>query len=100
MLACSFADNPVTLPGVDKNKAYVSTTNSQYHDDAEDFLCSEVFSNYGDLMVSLKVLRGYEQSRCLLRDIRARRTRERTRKSSSRQPSFAPDRMFLLLDYL
>jgi len=50
VLGVGVEDNPVTLPGVDKNKAYVSTTNSQYHDDAEDFLCSEVFSNYGDLM--------------------------------------------------
>lgn len=45
-------DNPPTLPGIDDNKVYVSTTNYQYHDDAEEFLSSEVLSNYGDLLVS------------------------------------------------
>lgn len=47
-------DNPPTLPGIDDNKVYVSTTNYQYHDDAEEFLSSEVLSNYGDLLVSFK----------------------------------------------
>ena len=45
-------DNPPTLSGIDDNKVCVSTTNYQYHDDAEEFLSSEVFSNYGDLLVS------------------------------------------------
>ena len=45
-------DNPPTLSGIDDNKVYVSTTNYQYHDDAEEFLSSEVFTNYGDLLVS------------------------------------------------
>lgn len=47
-------DNPPTLPGIDDNNVYVSTTNYQYHDDAEEFLSSEVLSNYGDLLVSFK----------------------------------------------
>ena len=45
-------DNPPTLPGVDDSKVYVSTTNYQYHDDAEEFLFSEVLSHYGDVLVS------------------------------------------------
>lgn len=45
------SDNPSTVPGVD-NSAYYSTSNSQYHDDAEEFLLSEVSSHYGDLLVS------------------------------------------------
>ena len=45
------SDNPSTVPGVD-NSAYYSTTNSQYRDDAEEFLLSEVSSHYGDLLVS------------------------------------------------
>ena len=51
---CLIADNPVTLPGLDERKAYVSTANSQYHDDAEEILHGEVFSNYGDLLVSFR----------------------------------------------
>ena len=46
-------DNPPTLHGVDDSNAYVSTTNLQYHDDAEEFLYSEVLSHYGDLLVSV-----------------------------------------------
>ena len=58
-VVCSFVkllyfvtDNPPTLPGVDDDKVYVSTTNYQYHDDAEEFLFSEVLSHYGDVLVS------------------------------------------------
>lgn len=50
-------DNPPTLPGIDDNKVYVSTTNYQYHDDAEEFLSSEVLSNFGDLLVSYVLVR-------------------------------------------
>ena len=52
MLVCLIADNPVILPGIDNSKAYISTTNSQYHDDAEEFMYCEVLSNFGDLLVS------------------------------------------------
>ena len=55
LLLCFVTDNPPTLPGVNDNSAYVSTTNYQYHDDAEEFLFSEVLSNYGDLLVSLQM---------------------------------------------
>ena len=54
VLLCLIADNPPCLPGVDESKAYFSTTNPQYLDDAEDFLHSEVLSHYGDLLVSFK----------------------------------------------
>lgn len=50
VLGVGVEDNPPTLSGIDDNKVYVSTTNYQYHDDAEEFLSSEVFSNYGDLL--------------------------------------------------
>ena len=39
------------MPGIGDSEVYVSTSNMQYHDDAEDFLYSEVLSNYGDLLV-------------------------------------------------
>ena len=52
VLLFNFTDNPPTLPGVEDNSVYVSTTNYQYHDDAEEFLHSEVLSQYGDLLVS------------------------------------------------
>lgn len=51
-LLCFIVDNPSTLPGDIDSNAYVSTTNLQYHDDAEEFLYSEVLSHYGDLLVS------------------------------------------------
>ena len=47
-----FADNHVSLPGVDASKAYVNTKNIQYQDDAEEFLYKELLSNYGDILVS------------------------------------------------
>ena len=33
----------------------MSTANTQYHDDEEEFMYTEVLSNYGDLLVSLDV---------------------------------------------
>ncbi|KAJ7357749.1 hypothetical protein OS493_023223 [Desmophyllum pertusum] len=50
VLGVGVEDNPPCLPGVDESKAYFSTTNPQYLDDAEDFLHSEVLSHYGDLL--------------------------------------------------
>jgi len=44
-------NNDITLPGVDASKAYIITKNAQYFDDAEEFLHTEVFSNYGDIVV-------------------------------------------------
>ena len=58
-MVSSITDNSVTLPGVDENSAYVSTTNPQYWDDAEEFLHSELLSNYGDLLVSGVVTRWF-----------------------------------------
>ena len=49
------AENPVILPGIDKSKAYISTSNTQYLDDEEEFMYTEVLSNYGDLLVSSDV---------------------------------------------
>ena len=51
LIAVNVTDNPPTLPGVD-DSVYVSTANHQYHDDAEEFLDSEVLSYYGDVLVS------------------------------------------------
>ena len=51
-----FTENPISLPGIGDSEVYVSTSNMQYHDDAEDFLYSEVLSNYGDLLVSFSSL--------------------------------------------
>ena len=50
---CIFTDNTVTLPGIVERNVYVSTTNSQYLDNAVEFLDQEVLSSFGDLMVSL-----------------------------------------------
>ena len=50
-MLCFATDNRPTLPGVD-DSVYFSTANHQYHDDAEDFLYSEVLSQYGDVLVS------------------------------------------------
>ena len=44
------------MPGIGDSEIYVNTVNMQYHDDAEDFLYSEVLSNYGDLLVSFSSL--------------------------------------------
>lgn len=38
------------------SEVYVNTVNMQYLDDAEDFLYSEVLSNYGDLLVGFSSL--------------------------------------------
>ena len=51
-----FTENPISLPGIGDSEVYVSTSNMQYHDDAEDFLYSEVLSNYGDLLVGFSSL--------------------------------------------
>ena len=51
-----FTENPISLPGIGDSEVYVSTSNMQYHDDAEDFLYSEVLSNYGDLLVGFSNL--------------------------------------------
>ena len=51
-----FTGNPISLPGIGDSEIYVNTVNTQYHDDAEDFLYSEVLSNYGDLLVSFSSL--------------------------------------------
>lgn len=44
------------MPGIGDGEVYVNTVNMQYHDDAEDFLYSEVLSNYGDLLVGFSSL--------------------------------------------
>ena len=44
------------MPGIGDSEIHVNTVNMQYHDDAEDFLYSEVLSNYGDLLVSFSSL--------------------------------------------
>ena len=49
-------ENPISLPGIGDSEIYVNTVNMQYHDDAEDFLYSEVLSNYGDLLVGFSSL--------------------------------------------
>ena len=49
-------ENPISLPGIGDGEVYVNTVNMQYHDDAEDFLYSEVLSNYGDLLVGFSNL--------------------------------------------
>ena len=51
-----FTENPISLPGIGDSEIYVNTVNMQYHDDAEDFLYSEVLSNYGDLLVGFSSL--------------------------------------------
>lgn len=51
-----FTENPISLPGIGDSEIHVNTVNMQYHDDAEDFLYSEVLSNYGDLLVSFSSL--------------------------------------------
>ena len=38
------------------SEVYVNTVNMHYLDDAEDFLYSEVLSNYGDLLVGFSSL--------------------------------------------
>lgn len=49
-------ENPISLPGMGNSEVYVNTVNMQYLDDAEDFLYSEVLSNYGDLLVGFSSL--------------------------------------------
>ncbi|XP_022795566.1 uncharacterized protein LOC111334145 isoform X1 [Stylophora pistillata] len=49
VLGVGVEDNPSTVPGIDSS-AYYCTTNPQYHDDAEEFLLSEISSHYGDLL--------------------------------------------------
>ncbi|CAH3196614.1 unnamed protein product [Porites evermanni] len=60
VLGVGVEENPISLPGIGDSEVYVSTSNMQYHDDAEDFLYSEVLSNYGDLLVGFSSLAGVE----------------------------------------
>ena len=70
LFLCLTAENPVILPGIDKSKAYMSTTNTQYHDDEEEFMYTEVLSNYGDLLVSWDVVLLYLPSQIRFSDWR------------------------------
>ena len=51
-----FTENPISLPAIGDSEVYVNSMNMQYHDDSEDFLHSEVLSNYGDLLVGFSSL--------------------------------------------
>ena len=52
---CFTADNTISLPGIDKSKAYQNSASPQYLDDADEVLHKEVLSGYGDLLVSQDV---------------------------------------------
>lgn len=50
VLGIGIEDNTISLPGIDKSKAYQNSASPQYLDDADEVLHKEVLSGYGDLL--------------------------------------------------